>query len=199
MNTKLALVKIISIGNNWIGTIAGLLGALGLINLFTGSNWGLGSRGRSSGAVSLTASEDVFIAISIVVIAIIYYLSIERIRDSEKLSGLFYLVLDKSFKKISIGLTLICALLISIFGIEESIPAALFIGLLISMTSIIHVIVISTSFFTSLIQYVAFSGNSSSNHSNIERKLDDLNSLYSKGLITEEEFNQKRSEIINRF
>ncbi len=197
MEAKLKYIRLITIGNNFIGSFAGILGVLGLINVFTESSWGLGTRGSNSSVLSITSGEEVFFAFLFAAIAGIYYLSLDRIQDDDNLKGLFYYVIDASFKRFLFLAFLISCLIMWIAELGESLGEIILSSIFFSFLTVVHLIVISSSFFSGFVLKFSSQNIKPTKSSSAEEKLIQLNELRGKGLISEEEYNKKRTSIVN--
>jgi hypothetical protein len=197
MDNKLNFMRLITIGNNIIGLIAGIFAVLGLINLATGSAWGLGSRASRGNAIALSTGEEVFLAILIALIAGLYYLGLQKITDNNELNGLLYRVLSNAFLKFyainAVGVTIL------VWMIHEygSAVEIIVIGLLLAFFTVFHSIIISTAYKPDVVAKFVVMKTASSDIDTSESMLLKLRELREKGLITEEEYKKKREEVIS--
>lgn len=196
MKLKLKFIRLITIGNNFIGSIAGLLGALGLFNLFTDSSLGLGTRGSNSTVLSISSGEEIFVAFLVAGISGLYYLSLDRIQDDENLSTLFYHVLDKSIHRFIILTVAIVCLILWVLGSEDSLMEIILSSTPISFFAVIYLLVISTSFLPGFVLKFSTLNLGSKKINTVEDQLLHLKELRDRDLITEDEYNKKRQSII---
>jgi uncharacterized membrane protein len=197
MNNKFKFLRLITIGNNFIGSIAGFLALLGIINLITGGAIGLGSRGSRGNAIALTSGDEVFLAVLVALVAGIYYLGLEKIRENNDLSGLLSVILGKEFLKFY---AINAVIITSVFWIFDEYGTAgeiIMSGIILSLLSVFHLIVISTAYMPGTVAKLVQGKVVSADFESSEIKLQKLQEMHAKGLITEDEYKKKREEVIS--
>ncbi len=199
MTAKLKLIRIITRGNNFIGSICGILGAVGLFNVFTGTSWGLSARHSRSNGVAITTGEEVLITLLIAGIAILYHISFDRIKNDENLENLFYYIIDLFLVRFLIFTSVLISFIIWITESYVSNLDLILSSLIFSVFAVVHVIVISISLFKGFVLNLITLNLVPNNKASIEEKLMQLYELRNKNLITEGEFRDKKESILNQF